>query len=65
MRRMEALRKEGLSGYVYTQWSDVEEEINGVYTYDREVKKLIIRALPDKPQQDGRTSAAERTAYEP
>ena len=65
MRRMEALRKEGLSGYVYTQWSDVEEEINGVYTYDREVKKLIIRALPDTTRQDGRTSAAERTAYEP
>lgn len=30
----------GLSGAVYTQTSDIEEEINGVLTYDREVDKL-------------------------
>ncbi len=30
----------GLSGTVYTQVSDVEEEINGVFTYDRAVVKL-------------------------
>ena len=48
MRKMEMLRPQGLAGYVYTQWSDVEEEINGVYTYDREVKKLILRALPEE-----------------
>jgi len=32
--------KRGLSAAVYTQVSDVEDEINGVFTYDREVVKL-------------------------
>ncbi|MBR3763215.1 MAG: glycoside hydrolase family 2 [Clostridia bacterium] len=31
---------EGLCGVVYTQLSDVEEEINGLYTYDRQVCKV-------------------------
>lgn len=31
---------EGLSATVYTQLSDVEDEINGLYTYDRKVLKL-------------------------
>ena len=33
-------QKEGLSGAVYTQWTDVENEMNGIYTYDRKVIKL-------------------------
>ncbi len=32
--------EKGLSATVYTQLSDVEEEINGVLTYDRRVNKL-------------------------
>ena len=32
--------KYGLCGSVYTQLSDVEEEINGLYTYDRKVLKV-------------------------
>ncbi len=32
--------KGGVSATVYTQLSDVEEEINGLYTYDRAVLKL-------------------------
>ena len=32
--------KKGLSATVYTQVSDVEEEINGLVTYDRRVVKL-------------------------
>jgi beta-galactosidase/beta-glucuronidase len=32
--------EKGLSATVYTQVSDVEEEINGIMTYDREVTKL-------------------------
>ncbi len=32
--------KEGLSAAVYTQLSDVEEEINGILTYDRRENKL-------------------------
>ena len=38
----------GLCGAVYTQVSDVEEEVNGILTYDRKVcklrKKLAISA---------------------
>lgn len=30
----------GLSGTIYTQVSDVENEVNGIYTYDRAVLKL-------------------------
>ena len=34
------LRGSGLAGSVYTQLSDVEEETNGLLTYDRRVRKL-------------------------
>ena len=32
---------EGVCGCIYTQLSDVEDEINGLYTFDREVCKVI------------------------
>lgn len=32
--------RRGLSGAVYTQWTDVENEMNGLYTYDRKIEKL-------------------------
>lgn len=32
--------KSGLSGCVYTQLSDVEDETNGIYTYDRKICKI-------------------------
>lgn len=32
--------EKGLCGCVYTQLSDVEEEVNGLYTYDRKVCKV-------------------------
>lgn len=35
------LKEAGLSGAVYTQLSDVEEEVNGLVTYDRRVVKII------------------------
>src|SRR5690606_30048399 len=38
----------GLSATVYTQLSDVEDELNGLLTYDRRVHKLppeLIRAV--------------------
>lgn len=31
---------QGLSASIYTQWTDVEEEVNGVFTYNREVRKI-------------------------
>ncbi len=34
------LIKKGLSGAVYTQVSDVEEEVNGLLTYDRKICKI-------------------------
>ncbi|MEH0152942.1 sugar-binding domain-containing protein [Limibacter armeniacum] len=33
-------KKEGLSAAVYTQWTDVENEMNGLWTYDRKEVKL-------------------------
>ena len=33
--------KSGVCGCVYTQISDVEDEINGLYTYDRKVCKVV------------------------
>jgi len=33
-------QNEGLSAAVYTQWTDVENEMNGIYTYDRKIIKL-------------------------
>jgi hypothetical protein len=35
-----AMKKMGLSGAVYTQTTDVEGEVNGLMTYDREVIKM-------------------------
>jgi len=40
--------RNGLSAAIYTQVSDVEEEVNGVFTYDREIVKLkadVVRKL--------------------
>ena len=37
---MDALEKDGLAGYIYTQVSDIEEETNGILTYDRHANKL-------------------------
>lgn len=34
------LQGDGLAAAVYTQLSDVEEEVNGIFTYDRKVQKL-------------------------
>jgi hypothetical protein len=40
-RKVHKLKEEaGLSAAVYTQWTDVEAECNGLYTYDRKVLKV-------------------------
>ena len=36
---------EGLCGCIYTQLSDVEEEVNGIFTYDRKVCKVDPEAM--------------------
>lgn len=50
-RQIIPLVKKGLSATVYTQVSDVENEVNGILTYDREITKLdahTVRALNEK-----------------
>nr|WP_290461611.1 hypothetical protein [Acutalibacter muris] len=37
----------GLCGCIYTQLSDVEGENNGLYTYDRQVRKVSAGAMLD------------------
>ena len=40
MAEIRELEMEGLCGAVYTQVSDIEEETNGLLTYDRKVRKV-------------------------
>jgi beta-galactosidase/beta-glucuronidase len=42
LKKLLPLIKEGLCGSIYTQVSDVEEEINGLVTYDRAVIKVPV-----------------------
>jgi hypothetical protein len=37
--------EKGCCGAVYTQLSDVEDEINGFYTYDRKVCKVNVEEM--------------------
>ena len=41
------LIKKGLCGAIYTQVSDVEEEINGLVTYDRKVIKIPVEKMAE------------------
>ena len=41
----------GLSGSVYTEPTDVEDEINGFYTYDRQVRKMDFARVRAVNQQ--------------
>jgi len=40
IREVDSLKDEGLAAAVYTQTTDVESEVNGLMTYDREVIKF-------------------------
>lgn len=40
VEEMENLKKKGLAAAVYTQLSDVEDEVNGLLTYDRKICKV-------------------------
>jgi hypothetical protein len=40
-----AVREDGLSGAIYTQTTDVENEVNGFMTYDRKLDKLDLGAV--------------------
>ena len=43
--------KNGLSATIYTQTSDIEEEINGIMTYDRDVIKLNETVIKEMNQK--------------
>ena len=45
------LVREGLSGAVYTQTTDVEIEVNGLMTYDRKVIKMNEERLRKANQE--------------
>lgn len=49
---------DGCGGCIYTQLSDVEEEINGLYTYDRQVCKVEKEELRILSQSIARTMRA-------
>lgn len=40
LRKVKDQIPEGMCASIYTQLSDVEEEVNGIFTYDREINKL-------------------------
>lgn len=43
MKHILSLEADGLSAAVYTQVSDIEDEVNGILTYDRRVNKTTVR----------------------
>ena len=48
MNQIEQMIKyEGLSAAIYTQTTDVEHEINGLVTYDRQIEKMILNKVKD------------------
>ncbi|MBQ7913599.1 MAG: glycoside hydrolase family 2 [Clostridia bacterium] len=45
LSKLKPLIKRGLCGCIYTQVSDVEEEINGLITYDRAIVKVSVEEM--------------------
>ncbi len=45
LQKLKPLIAQGLCGCIYTQVSDVEEEINGLVTYDRRVVKVPVGVM--------------------
>ncbi len=52
IHKAESLEGKGFSAYIYTQVSDVEEEINGILTFDRRVTK-IHQKIESRMEHDG------------
>jgi hypothetical protein len=57
-----AVREGGLSGAIYTQTTDVENEVNGYLSYDRRVVKI---ALPTVAERNRAVIAAGAQATDP
>ena len=43
-----AVREGGLSGAIYTQTTDVENEVNGFLSYDRSLMKMDLSAVAQR-----------------
>lgn len=54
----------GLCGSVYTQLSDVEEEVNGLYTYDRKICKVEIERMQELSKRIKKTFHGEKEKIE-
>ena len=66
IRRLGELKKQGVAGAVYTQTTDVEGEINGLMTYDREVIKIAAGHLKQIAVEGGLIAGGNRlTAARP
>ncbi|HEX2286550.1 MAG TPA: glycoside hydrolase family 2 TIM barrel-domain containing protein, partial [Mycobacterium sp.] len=44
----DAVRQGGLSGAIYTQTTDVENEVNGFLSYDRWLVKVVLRTVAER-----------------
>ena len=44
----DAVRRGGLSGAIYTQTTDVENEVNGYLSYDRRLVKVALRTVAER-----------------
>ena len=51
LEKLKPLIAKGLCACVYTQVSDVEEEINGLVTYDRKVIKMSVERMKSINEQ--------------
>lgn len=60
LEKLKPLIAQGLCGCIYTQVSDVEEEINGLVTYDRKIVKVpIVEMAAINKQIDAEASKVE------
>ncbi|GAB6164094.1 hypothetical protein JCM19992_00940 [Thermostilla marina] len=59
--QLTAYKRQGVCAAVYTQWTDVENEMNGLYTYDRKVMKLDR----DRVRQANRSTYRDDLPYGP
>jgi hypothetical protein len=50
---------EGLSAAVFTQLTDVEDEVNGLFTYDRRICKATAVTIPTEIDNEQETNNAE------
>lgn len=60
-RDVEGSIKNGLSGAIYTQTTDIESEINGLLTYDRKIVKIPYALLNDINQRIFKKFSEETT----